>query len=88
MILLRASVPHPPFYYEELTVAAHDAAGAFTVTLRGGRLVAASLAGVPLPSHRLRQVGHDLSLMNEDGSVMLDLHFEPPGLVRWQGREP
>jgi hypothetical protein len=86
--LVSADGPAPSPYYAELTVDAIDPAGPFTLTLHHGRLVAGSLDGVAVPSHRLRQSGDDLHIMHEDGSVLLALKLEPPGVVRWQARAP
>jgi beta-lactamase regulating signal transducer with metallopeptidase domain len=51
----------PPVY----TVYATDPAGDFTVTLRGTRVLGASLGGRPLPSDRIRQDGATVHLADD-----------------------
>jgi hypothetical protein len=87
LLLQRASVA-PVDAYAELVVSAHDPAGHFSLTLRHGRLVAASLGGEPLPQERLRQEGGQLQLIRADGGIALAVHFEAPGMIRWEPRSP
>lgn len=72
--------------YGELVVSASDPAGDFTLTLRDGRLVGATLGGEPVPPSRLRQAGRDLAILDEAGRVLLAVEFELPGTIRWEPR--
>jgi hypothetical protein len=74
--------------YAELVVSAHDPAGHFSLTLRHGRLIAASLGDEPLPRERLRQEGDQLQLIGADGAIALAVRFEAPGVIRWEPRQP
>jgi hypothetical protein len=72
--------------YGELVVEAVDPAGHFTLTLRRGRLVAATLDDVPHPAHLLEQEGGQIRLLDPDGAILLAVRFTAPGRIAWVPR--
>ena len=67
-------------------VRATDAAGSFTLQLRGSRVLAASLDGRPVDRVRLIQTADRLVIRNGDGPRDLVIRLEPGGRLSWQGR--
>jgi hypothetical protein len=74
--------------YPELVVRAADPAGAFTLTLHHGRLVAATLDDIPQPAHRLHQEGNHLRILDASGGALLVVRFDAPGTFHWDPRPP
>ncbi|HEX8394000.1 MAG TPA: M56 family metallopeptidase [Longimicrobium sp.] len=70
-----------------MTVRGADPAGAFTLEVRGGRVVAATLAGAPVEPGRLLQVRDSVTVLSETGVPRLALRLVPGG-VRWNPRSP
>lgn len=68
-------------------VSASDPAGPFSLTLHRGRVVAASLEGVPLASQQIIQHGPRVTLAaaNRQG---VDLELSGPRSIRWTPRPP
>ena len=64
----------------------HDDAGSFTLVLRDGRAVAASLDGTPVPEHRIRQRGDSVVVLGAGLAPDLRLHLDTPSSIRWQSR--
>jgi hypothetical protein len=66
---------------------ATDPAGAFTVTIRNGRPVAASLDNVPVPTARILSTRDSIRFLAPGGGVVLALAFDPQlGRIEWQAR--
>jgi beta-lactamase regulating signal transducer with metallopeptidase domain len=79
--LLRAAAP------PRMLVTASDPAGDFTLEVRGGRVVAASVAGVPVARGRLVQVRDSVTLLSDGGQPRLSVRLLPDG-IRWIARSP
>jgi hypothetical protein len=73
-------------FYDEMTVTGADPGGAFSLTLRSGRVVAASLEGVQVPASRVVQEGRTIRILSEHGAPILALQVEAPGTIRWEPR--
>lgn len=71
---------------DTVVVSAVDAAGEFTLTLHGGRLVAASVDRIAYPADRLVQTPDSLRVLNAAGRPVVAVSFEAPGTIRWEPR--
>jgi hypothetical protein len=68
-------------------IQARDHAGGFTMSLRGGSVVAASIAGEPVPRDRLVQRGPSVRVLGADGALALAVQVHPGGGgISWQSR--
>ena len=66
---------------------ATDPAGAFTVTIRNGRPVAASLDNVPVPRTRILSTRDSIRFLSPRGGVVLALAYDPQqGRIEWEAR--
>jgi beta-lactamase regulating signal transducer with metallopeptidase domain len=68
-----------------MIVRAEDDAGAFTLAVERGRVVAATLAGTPVAPERLVQRRDSVILLSERGDPRLAIQLLPDG-IRWSGR--
>lgn len=84
-VLLPRSGPVVPG--AEVVVRASDPAGEFTLTLQGGRLVAASVDRVAYPADRLVQTADSLRVLDAAGRAVVAVAFEAPGTIRWEPRD-
>jgi beta-lactamase regulating signal transducer with metallopeptidase domain len=66
------------------TIAAHDDAGNFTVTISDHRVIAVSVAGKAVPQNDISQSGDDVRVEHPDG--MLALKLKPAGGFSWESR--
>jgi hypothetical protein len=69
-------------------VQASDPAGPFTIELLGGRLLAATIDGVPVPPDRIMQSGARVRLLDAAGRPELTLDVRAPGTIHWSPRPP
>ncbi len=66
---------------------AHDPAGEFTLTIRQGRPVAATIDHVPLPGNRLLHSGDSIRFLGPSGRVVLAVaYYGDRARVEWQPR--
>lgn len=86
-VLTLAGVPAPAVPPSESTITATDAAGVFTLEMRRGRVVRATVDGRTLPPERVTQRGALLVLRGADGGEDLEIQVTPAGGIRWEGRE-
>jgi hypothetical protein len=57
------------------------------MSLRGGSVVAASIAGEPVPRDRLVQRGPSVRVLGADGALALAVQVHPGGDgISWQSR--
>jgi beta-lactamase regulating signal transducer with metallopeptidase domain len=68
-------------------VDAEDDAGRFTVTVLRGRVLAATIAGRPVPLARLRQTDEQLHFLRADGSTAFTVDVTSTG-IHWSPRPP
>lgn len=69
-----------------VSIAAHDRAGTFSLDIRHGRVIAASLGTSRLPANRIRQQGRRVVLIGPALEQAVSLTVSPDGEVRWSGR--
>ncbi|HVF40016.1 MAG TPA: hypothetical protein VM939_08945 [Gemmatimonadaceae bacterium] len=70
-----------------MDVSAHDPAGEFTVTIREGKAVAATIDRVPLPRHQIVHRGDSIRIMSRGGEVVLALAYHrDKGQIEWKAR--
>lgn len=69
-----------------LSINARDAAGAFAVRIREGRVIGASVEQQPLPPAAIVQEGERVTLMGDQRQPIVSLTVTPQGRIRWQGR--
>ena len=69
------------------TISAFDDAGPFTVTLDGGRVVALTVGGQPLPPSEVLQRGRHVHAIDRRGQA-LDILLTADGGMRWTSRPP
>lgn len=66
---------------------AHDPAGEFTLAIRHGRPVAATIDHVPLPRNRLIHSGDSVRVLGPTGRVVLALaYYHDRARIEWQPR--
>ena len=66
---------------------AHDPAGEFTLAIRHGRPVAATIDHVPLPRNRLIHSGDSIRVLGPTGRVVLALaYYHDRARIEWQPR--
>lgn len=66
---------------------AHDPAGEFTLAIRNGRPVAATIDHVPLPRNRLIHSGDSIRVLGPTGRVVLALaYYHDRARIEWQPR--
>ncbi len=68
-----------------MVVSASDPAGEFTLAVERGRVVSASIAGVPVARERLVQRRDSVLLLSEGGEPRLAVQLLPDG-IRWSPR--
>ena len=65
-----------------------DPAGVFSLSIRNGRAVAATLDDVPLPSGRLVSSGDSIRFLAPDGAVVLSVAYYPAvARIEWEARD-
>ena len=69
-----------------VSIAAHDRAGAFSLDIRHGRVIAASLGERRLPPDRIVQHGRRVVLIGPAQKPAVSLTVSPQGEVRWTAR--
>jgi hypothetical protein len=66
---------------------AHDPAGEFTLTIRHGRPVAATIDHVPLPGNHLLHSGDSIRFLGPSGRVVLAVaYYRERARIEWQAR--
>ena len=75
--------PAPPL----MTVRATDPAGDFTLGVRGGHVVSATLDGEPVARGRLVQVRDSVTVLSDRGEPRVSVRLLPDG-IRWTARTP
>lgn len=66
---------------------AHDPAGEFTLTIRKGRPIAASIDREPLPAARLVHRGDSIRFLAPSGGVVLTVaYYRESARIEWQAR--
>ena len=78
--LENAGAPAGPY-----VIRGRDPAGVFTLTVERGRVIGATLDGLPLPASRVRQRGSRLELLGEDAATF-SLRLTPRGGITWRAR--
>jgi beta-lactamase regulating signal transducer with metallopeptidase domain len=66
-------------------IEAHDDAGPFTVSVRAGRVIRATVNGREVPAHQLLQRGDSLRIIGDDGNSSFTVRLRPDGIV-WNAR--
>lgn len=67
---------------------AKDPAGEFTLTIRQGRPVAATIDRVPLPADRLLDSGDSIRLLGSSGRVVLAVaYYREQARIQWHPRQ-
>jgi beta-lactamase regulating signal transducer with metallopeptidase domain len=84
----RAAAYAPALAAERLTMFLHaeDPAGEFTITLKGARVIAASVDRTPVPATRLRQTGNHLEFLDDAGASTLSVSLVPGKGIHWTPR--
>lgn len=72
---------------DEFTVAAVDPAGAFSLTIRHGRAIAASVDGAAVPRTLIQQKRDSVFLLDQRGIATLAVRVKPSG-ISWAARSP
>ncbi|HEX2093400.1 MAG TPA: M56 family metallopeptidase [Longimicrobiaceae bacterium] len=73
----------------QTTIRAEDPGGAFTLTLQGGRAVAATISGEPISSGRLRQSADSVWFLGARGEPLFAVALKPEGGgITWHPRMP
>ena len=76
---------HPPL--DSIDFTAHDPAGEFTLAIRHGRPVAATIDRVPLPRNRLIHSGDSIRVLGPSGHVVLALaYYHDRARIEWEPR--
>lgn len=74
---------------DSLDISAIDPAGEFTLSIRSGKPVAATMDRVPLPATRLVQQGDSIRFLTVDGNVMLSVAYDRSAArIAWAPRSP
>ena len=76
----------PDLPADPYTITATDAGGTFTLDLHRGRVLAATLNGIPLAAERIVQHGARLILRGADRGVDLEVAVTSDGGIAWAGR--
>lgn len=70
-----------------VTIRATDGAGAFTLAMRAGRAVAATVEGVAIPGERLIQRGDSIRILEADGAPHVTVRVAEGGAgISWTAR--
>lgn len=73
----------------ELDFHAHDPAGEFTLSIRQGRVVAATVDGARVPRDQLLVREDSIHFVRPDGAPSFSVHFDRErGRISWEAREP
>lgn len=72
---------------DSLDFRARDPAGEFTLSIRRGVVVAATIDGQSLPEGRIVQAGDSIRLFAPEGGLVVGVHFDPrEGRIGWRAR--
>jgi len=72
---------------DSLDFRARDPAGEFTLSIRRGVVVAATVDGQSLPEGRIVQAGDSIRLLAPEGGLVVGVHFDSrEGRIGWQAR--
>ena len=69
-----------------VVIAAHDPAGTFTLRVRQGRVIQASVDRRRIPREDIVQQGPQVTLVDKARLPIVSLQVSPQGRVRWQAR--
>jgi len=91
-ILLQAapSIPLPPTgqVRDSIHFTAHDPAGEFSITMKGGRTIAATIDNVPVARERVVQAGDSIRFLAPGGEIVLALSYHAgTGRIEWEARQ-
>lgn len=84
--LLAASAAALPETGPRMVIRAHDDAGAFTLALRGRRVIGATIGGKAVPATRVRVAGDSVHFLDDRGTFVVRLR--PEGGLTWHSRPP
>lgn len=70
------------------TITAHDDGGPFTLTLRGGKVVSATMDGMPVAGSRIHRVSDRVIIDAAGDAARLELKLKPDGGISWLSRPP
>lgn len=70
------------------TITAHDDGGPFTLTLRGGEVVAMTMDGIHVDGARIHRAGNRVIVDAADNVDGLALTLKPDGGISWTSRPP
>jgi hypothetical protein len=85
--LLAALLPNDAAMSGSFTVNARDPAGEFTLEVEDGRVLSATLDGIPVSPERLRQRSTDLTILGGAGDRDFSIELQARG-IRWVARVP
>ena len=72
----------------QYTITAHDDGGPFTVTMRGGNVIGATMDGIPVMQERIHRIDDRVIIDPSAGAGRLELKLEPDGGISWRSRPP
>jgi hypothetical protein len=79
-----AGIPAP---LDSIDFNAHDPAGEFTLAIRHGQPVAATIDRIPLPGNRLLHSGDSIRFLGPSGRVVLAVaYYRDRARIEWQAR--
>lgn len=82
-----STIPHEIAPNDSIDFNAEDPAGQFTLSIREGRPVAATIDRVPLPPQRLIYAGDSIRLLGPSGGVVLAVAYDRgQGRIAWNPR--
>ncbi|MEE8134902.1 MAG: hypothetical protein V3T56_07585 [Gemmatimonadales bacterium] len=64
-----------------------DAAGVFSLELKGRRVVSATMDGLSFPLERIETYGNTLVFRTADPAQVLEIELTPTGGIEWEGRD-
>lgn len=81
-----ADLYHASDFGPTVSIDAHDAAGAFALRIRRGRVIGATVGQQPLPRERIRQQGDHVTLLDATEQPILALTVTPQDRIEWTAR--
>ena len=70
------------------TITAHDDGGPFTVIMRGGNVIGATMDGMPVAPARIHRVDDRVIIDSSGNAGRLELELKPDGGISWRSRPP